>query len=88
MESESESESESEVKSSIYLSLVSPQGELSLVRASNLFSMTFPSEWIEEFQAKDQNMNMDMGMDMDINPECTQRYCVQGDTSCLSNLEI
>merc|ERR1712176_153054 len=85
---ESESESESEVKSSIYLSLVSPQGELSLVRASNLFSMTFPSEWIEEFQAKDQNMNMDMDMDMDINPECTQRYCVQGDTSCLSNLEI
>merc|ERR1712176_1753205 len=48
MESESESESESEV----YLSLVSPQGELSLVRAINLFSMTFPSEWIEEFQAK------------------------------------
>jgi hypothetical protein len=67
-----------EVQSSLYLSLVSPSGELSLVRADNLFSVTLPPEWVEEFAAED----------FVATPECTQKYCAQGDSSCLSNLEI
>jgi hypothetical protein len=67
-----------EVQSSLYLSLVSPSGELSLVRADNLFSVILPPEWVEEFAAED----------FVATPECTQKYCAQGDSSCLSNLEI
>jgi len=73
-----ETASPREVRSSLYLSLVSPSGELSLVRADNLFSVALPPQWTEEFAAED----------FVATPECTHKYCAQGDPSCLSNLEI
>lgn len=59
----------------LYLSLVSPTGELSLVKARQLFTLMLPPQWMEELGG-------------DVSPECRTKSCLEGDTSCLTNLEI